>query len=349
MLAIPLVAIEVLHATTLQVGLLSAAEFAPFLIVGLIAGALVDRMRRRRVLIAGDLGRAVALGSIPLAHAFGVLSLAQLFAVVMVSGVLTVFFDVAYQSYLPALVERDQLADGNSKLELSRSGAQIAGPGIAGLLIHAVGGALAIFLDALSYVASALAVTSIRRREPVAAPATIDQPRPKLRSEIHEGLRYVLGHPYLRWMAACTALSNLFSSLIGAVLLVFAVRQLGLSAGAIGLVFTLGNVGFFIGAALANRITARLGVGRAIWMSMTVCSGGYFLVAFAPRVERRAVVHRRAVHRHLRQPDLQHQHRQLPPDHHARPTARADERHDALHGLGHDADRGGRSAACSAR
>ena len=282
-LAIPLVAIEVLHATTLQVGLLSAAEFAPFLLVGLISGALVDRMRRRRVLIAGDLGRAVALGSIPLAHALGILNLGQLFVVVMVSGVLTVFFDVAYQSYLPALVEREQLADGNSKLELSRSGAQIAGPGVAGLLIHAVGGALAIFIDALSYVASALAVTSIRRREPALSPATTDQPRPKLRSEIHEGLRYVLGHRYLRWMAACTALSNLFSSLVGAVLIVFAVRQLGLSAGAIGLIFTLGNIGFLIGAALTTRITNRLGVGRAIWMSMAVCSGGYFLIAFAPR------------------------------------------------------------------
>jgi MFS family permease len=281
-LAIPLVAIEVLHATTLQVGLLSAAEFAPFLVVGLIAGALVDRMRRRRVLIAGDLGRAIALGSIPLAHAFGILSLGQLFVVVVVSGVLTVFFDVAYQSYLPALVDREQLADGNSKLELSRSGAQIAGPGLAGLLIHAVGGALAVLIDAASYVASALAVTSIRRREPAPEPLAHDAPRPKLRTEIHEGLRYVLGHRHLRWMAACTAISNLFSSLVGAVLIVFAVRQLGLSAGAIGLIFTLGNVGFLLGAALANRVTDRLGVGRAIWMSIAFCSGGYFLIAFAP-------------------------------------------------------------------
>jgi len=127
LLALPIVAITVLRATTLQVGLLSAVEMAPFLLVGLPAGAIVDRLRRRPVLIAGDIGRALALASIPIAHAFDALGLAQLYIVAFTTGVLTVFFDVAYMAYLPALVDRDQLADGNTKLEISRSGGQIAG------------------------------------------------------------------------------------------------------------------------------------------------------------------------------------------------------------------------------
>ena len=135
LLALPLTAVLVLHATPFEVGLLGTAEFLPFLLVGLPAGVWVDRMRRRPILIAGDLGRAVALGTIPLAYSLGVLHIVQLYVVAFISGICTVFFDVAYQSYLPSLVDRDQLMDGNSKLEISRSGAQLAGPGLAGALL----------------------------------------------------------------------------------------------------------------------------------------------------------------------------------------------------------------------
>ncbi len=286
LLALPLMAITILGATTFQVGVLQAAEFLPFLLIGLPAGAIVDRMRRRPVLIAGDVGRALLLLSIPVAYWTGWLSLAQLMIVVFLTGVLTVFFDVAYQSYLPALIDRDQLADGNAKLEISRSGAQIAGPGLAGVLVQWLTAPVAVLVDALSFGASAAAVLAIRTREsPPAAAGDGDDPAPRttLRHEIREGLRYVLHHPHLRAIAGCTATSNLFGALLQAVFLVYAVRSLGFSAGTIGLIFMIGNVGFLVGATLAGRITSRLGLGHTICWSIFVSGLGGVLIALAPR------------------------------------------------------------------
>ena len=282
LLAIPLIAISVLKATTLQVGLLSAVEMAPFLLVGLPAGAIVDRLRRRPVLIAGDVGRALALGSIPIAHAFNVLGLAQLYVVAFVTGVLTVFFDVAYQAYLPALVERDQLVDGNGKLEISRSGAQVAGPGIAGVLIDALGPAAAVTADAASFVASAIGIGTIRRPEP--APAKVDGER--LRTQIGEGLRYVLRHRLLRSIAGSTATSNLFSAMMQAVLLLYLVRTLHFRPGLIGLVFVIGNVGVLAGAFGSGAIARRIGLGPAIVGSIGLCGLAPLLIPLAPQDSR---------------------------------------------------------------
>jgi len=171
LLALPLIAITALHTSTFQVGLLSTMEFLPFVLIGLPAGVWVDRLRRRPMLIAADLGRALALASIPLAHALGVLSMAQLYAVAFATGVLTVFFDVAYQSYLPRLVLPEQLVEGNAKLEISNSGASIAGPGLAGLLIQLLTAPVAVVADAASFLASAAFIGRIRRREPPPPPA----------------------------------------------------------------------------------------------------------------------------------------------------------------------------------
>jgi MFS family permease len=282
LLALPLLAIKTLHATTFEVGALSAVEFAPFLIVGLPAGVIVDRRRRRPVLMVGDVGRALALFSVPIAWWLGVLTLAQLFVVVFITGVLTVFFDVAYQSYLPALVDQDQLADGNSKLEISRSGAQIAGPGLAGTLVDLFGAPVAVVADAVSFGLSALSVLFIRRAEPpVDVPPASETPT--MRADIGEGLRYVLGHASLRLIAGCTATSNYFSSMLQAVLLVYLVRTLHWSAGVIGLMFMIANIGFLIGAAIAGRVSRRLRLGRTIWLSILVAQLGLFVVAFAPR------------------------------------------------------------------
>jgi MFS family permease len=162
-LALPLVAIDVLHASTFEVGALTAMETLPFLLVGLPAGAWVDRMRRRRVLITADVGRCAALVSIPLASSLGALTIGQLYAVALLAGVLTVFFDVAYQSYLPALVDRDELMEGNAKLAASDAGAQVAGPSVGGFLIHAVGAATAVLADACSYVVSFVSLLMIRK------------------------------------------------------------------------------------------------------------------------------------------------------------------------------------------
>jgi MFS family permease len=165
-LAIPFVAIDVLGASTFAVALLGVIDFLPFLLIGLPAGVWVDRLRRRPVMIVGDLGRAVALATIPLAFVAGVLSIVQLYVVGFTVGVLTVFFDVAYQSYLPSLVARDQLQEGNAKLEMSRAGAQVVGPGLAGILIGALRAPLAVVVDAISFLASALFLLLIRRAEP---------------------------------------------------------------------------------------------------------------------------------------------------------------------------------------
>ena len=162
-LALPLAAIAILHASNFEVGLLASVETLPFLLVGLPAGVWVDRWRKRPVLIGGDIGRAVALASIPLAYAAGWLTIWQLYVVSFTTGVLTVFFDVAYQSYFPSLVGREHLIDGNAKLEISQSVAHIGGPGLAGELIHLLKAPAAVAVDAASFLASAVGIAARTR------------------------------------------------------------------------------------------------------------------------------------------------------------------------------------------
>ena len=280
LLALPLTAILTLDATAFEVGALSSIEYAPVLLVGLPAGVWVDRLRRRPILIAGDLGRAIVLASIPIAYWLDALTLPHLYTAAFVTGICTVFFDVAYQSYLPSLVERAQLSEGNSKLEISRSGAQLAGPGIAGALVEVLTAPVAIAADAVSFLGSALFVARSRRPEPD-LPASSAGERPKMRSQIMEGLRYVLGHPLLRPIAACTSLSNLFFAMATAILILFAVRELGLTAGAIGVALAIGNVGFLGGAFVADRIARRVGLGRAIIGSAVLFGLGGFAYPLA--------------------------------------------------------------------
>src|SRR3954467_13840098 len=192
--ALPLIAATILNVTPFEFGLLTTIEFLPFILLSLPAGVWVDRLRRRPILIAGDVGRAIAIGSIPVAFYFDALTIWQLYAVGFINGCLTVFFDVAYQSYLPSVVERDQLVDGNSKLEITQSAAQILGPGIAGILIGLLRAPFAMVLDSLSYVVSAIFVFWIRRPEPpieVHDEAT-HGPKPSMRQEVRVGLSYVL-------------------------------------------------------------------------------------------------------------------------------------------------------------
>ena len=193
------------------------------------------------------------------------------------------FFDVAYQSYLPSLVDRDQIVDGNSKLEISRSAAQIAGPGMAGVLVGVVTAPVAIVGDALSFLASAAAVLWIRKPEPRVDRHTDESGRPRegLRREVASGLRYVLGHAYLRSIAASTGWSNLFSTIGFTALFPYMLGPLGLGPGAVGLIFAVGNLGALAGALLARRIADRLGVGRTIIAAMALNGPGFLLVALA--------------------------------------------------------------------
>jgi MFS family permease len=284
LLAIPLVAVSILEVSPFEVALLGTVEFLPFVLFSLPIGAWVDRLRRRPILIAGDVGRAISLLSIPIAYELGVLSMGQLYVVGFVNGVLTVFFDVAYQSYLPSLVDRDQLVEGNSKLEISRTLAQTAGPAISGGLIQAVTAPLAILADGLSFIGSALFVFGIRKHEPTPDRHVDEhgQARLGLRREVAEGLRYVLGNRYLRHIAASTGTSNLFGNIAFATIIVYLVRDLGLEPAMIGVVFGIGNAGAIVGALTANRVAGWLGVGPTIVWSMFIGGPAVLLVPIAP-------------------------------------------------------------------
>jgi MFS family permease len=285
-LALPLAAILVLDASAFEVAALTTVEWTPWLLFSLPAGAWVDRLPRRRVLLLTDLGRAAVLVSIPVVYAFDALTLWQLYGVGFLTGTLTVFFEVSYVAYLPSLVERSQLAEGNSKLETTRSVALLGGPGLGGLLVKAFGAPVAILADAISFVGSALFLVAIRGREVV-------RPRAdgtRLVAEVGEGIRFVLGHPLMRPSMTFIASSNFFYNVIFGILLVYAVRSLGLDAAEIGLAFTLGNVGVLAGAVLATRISRLLGVGRTIVLSafmlgwplllMPLPQGSYVLPVF---------------------------------------------------------------------
>ena len=283
LLAIPFVAIDIIGASTFEVALLGVVDMLPFLLIGLPAGVWVDRLRRRPILVAGDLGRAVALATIPVAYALGALTIVQLYLVGFVVGTLTVFFDVAYQSYLPSLVERDQLVEGNAKLEISRAGAQVVGPGLAGALIAAFRAPFAILLDALSFAASALFIFAIRRHEPAPErPVDAGGRRTGMRREMAEGLRYVFGHRYLRAIALCTGTSNLFGTIATAVVLVYVVRELGMTAAGVGVAFSIGSTGALLGAFGATRIAHVVGVGPTIVVFSSVEGPALLPVALVP-------------------------------------------------------------------
>jgi predicted MFS family arabinose efflux permease len=280
LLAIPLVAVSTLHATPFQMGALAAATTVAFLVVGLPAGVWVDRRQRRRVMIVADVGRMLALGSIPVADALGLLHLAQLYIVALVSGVFTVFFDVAYQSYLPSLVGREHLVEGNAKLTGSASAAQIAGPSLAGGLVQAIGGPYAVGLDAVSFLVSAVAVGEIRTREQ--APTVPDGGHPSLRRGVGDGLRFVFDNRMLRAITATTATANLFGGIQIAVEVIFIVQVVHASPGIIGLLFAAGGVGGVLAAFLASPIARWVGGARATVLSSFAAVGGLLIPLATP-------------------------------------------------------------------
>ena len=279
LIALPLVAVLTLDASAFQVALLTAFDFVPFLLFGLPAGVWIDRLARRPVMVATDIGRALALLTIPLAYAADALTLVQLYAVGFLAGVMSVFFELAATSYLPSLVGRERLIDANSKLEISRSGVFIVGPGLGGALINALTAPVAIVVDAISFLASGVLVLGIRARERWAENR---EPRVGVRMELLEGLRYVLSHRYLWPIASCTATLNLFSNAAFAIYFVFLARDLGLDPAVIGLVFALGNVGWLAGALLARRVTGRVGVGWTLAGSAFLFGPAGALIAVAP-------------------------------------------------------------------
>ncbi|HET9899238.1 MAG TPA: MFS transporter [Streptosporangiaceae bacterium] len=279
LIAMPLLAVRTLHATPFQVGLLAAFEFLAFLVIGLPVGAWVDRMRKRNVMIIADFGRVVTLGSVPTAALLGVLTIWQLYAVALLTGALTVFFDVSYQSYLPFLVGRERLVEGNAKLQATQSVAQVAGPSVGGLLVQLLTAPYAIATDAASYLASALWVGAIRRREP-RPQRTADA---DLLREIREGVAFIFRDPILRAVAGCTGTTNLWSSGGQAMLIVLLARTLDLSAGVIGALMSVGAIGGLLGALSARRLADWLGEGPLTWMSVAAMSPPALLWPFLHR------------------------------------------------------------------
>lgn len=273
-LAVPVLAVLALNATEWEVGLLNAAQVAAFLVVGLPAGAWIDRMRKRRVMIWADLLRAVALASLPVLAILGVLEIWHMIVVALVMGVATVFFDVSYQSIIPSLVRSNQIAEANGKLQSTYELANIAGPGIGGWLIGVLTAPLAILATVATYLVSFVALLFTRDHEQLRAP----EDRKPLVPEIGEGLRWVFGNPLLRRIVGTTGGGNFFGTIATTLLPIFLLRDLGFTPEMLGLVFSVGAIGGVVGAIATPRIVARLGEARAIPVSaIAFCVAPFFL------------------------------------------------------------------------
>ena len=276
-LALPLTAVVVLQATTFQVGLLAAAATLAFALIALPAGAIVDRHAKRQLMIWCDAARTLIIGSVPVAAALGVLTLGQLYAVAITSGVCTVFFDVSYQSYLPVLVATEDLVDGNGKLGATQSFAQVTGPGLGAALVGLVGAARAMAADSISYAVSVLSLLAIRVPEEPPQPG---RPR-RLRADIAEGLSFVLRHPILRKIVACTGTANLFGGMAAAIEIIFLVRLLHVWPADTGLLIAAASLGGVAGGVLSGVLGRLIGSARIIWFSLLVLGLPQLLVPLA--------------------------------------------------------------------
>lgn len=257
-LAIPLMAVMLLQATPWQMGVLSAAGQLPFLLLSLFVGVWVDRVQRKPLLLIADYGRAVLLLLIPVAYGLGELRLELLYGVAFGVGALSVLFEVAHHAYFPVLLSRQRVMEGNSKLQVSYSAAEAAGPGLAGVLLQVMAAPLAVLIDAATFVTSGLLLGGIRAQE--AAPATRDAPVGLFRA-IGEGLGMLIGHRLLRPIILAGMTGGFFTGALFALYVLFVSRELGLDALTIGLIFAAGGVAAVLSAPLADRLARPLGVG----------------------------------------------------------------------------------------
>jgi len=277
--ALPLTAILVLGAGPLQISAIRSLEFVGWLVVGLVAGAWVDRLRRRPIMIAADLGRAVLLGSIPITAALAVLGMPQLIVVAFLAAILSAFFNTSSVAYLPTLVGRTRLIAANSALSASASAAEFTGFALSGFLVQLLSAPIAIALDAISFLASAGVLATIRRPEP---PRPAIEDREPVLHEIREGIRVVAASPVLRAVAAAHAGTHILWGVFGTTYLLFATHEIGLGPAAIGIVAALGGLGSLAGAAVAARVARRFGIGRAMLLGLAGMTIGSALIPIAP-------------------------------------------------------------------
>lgn len=263
-LAIPLAAALLLRASPAEMGLLAALGLLPYFVIGLPTGVWVDRMRRRPILIGTALAMAVAFAIVPAAYLGGFLSMPILYLVALAVGTGGLVYDVAAQSYLPTLIGRSQLVEGNSKLQLSQSVSQVVGPGVGGTLIAILSAPVAVLVNSLALLFVGLNLTGVRQQEPPPHPGR----RPGMVQETREGIRLVFRNPVIRAVGLTMTTYFFFDSAINAVYILFVTRDLGLDAGQIGLVYSIGNLGYLAGTLLSARIARRFGVGRALILAM---------------------------------------------------------------------------------
>ncbi|MDF2679530.1 MAG: conserved hypothetical rane protein [Brevibacillus sp.] len=271
LLGLPLVASLTLSSTPLEMGILGALEFAPFLLIGLIAGVWVDRFRRRPLLIFSNIGRALILALIPVASFAGVLRIEWLYVIAFLTGIGTVFFDIAYQSYLPALVNREQLVKGNSLLEGSRSAAQMCGPGLAGAIVLVTAAPFAILTTSFSFLLSALALLFIKQEERVSSGQGATR---GLWDDIREGLRLSFSEPLVFGVIRCAGIFNFSWNVMFSVYVLYAIEELRLSSGWLGFVYGGMGVGFFLGASLVHKAIRRFGMGPVVIGSAAIAACG---------------------------------------------------------------------------
>src|SRR5437867_1640909 len=271
-LALPLTAVIILHSNPTEQGILVFVGTIPWLLFGLFVGVWVDRHRKQRIMVASNILRGSLLALIPIAAILGMitqLGIVFLYAISFFVGFLQVFFDITYQAFLPSLVRRDQLVEGNSKLQASASTAQVAGPTVAGIVIGIITAPIAIAIDACSFFASAFALGRIEHSEPVDQKIS----KPSVVADVREGLGVVLGDRRLRMIAGSTGTSNFFSTGLGTIM-PFYLLSLGVPtvnlALIIGLIFSVGSIGALVGVVLATRIAVKIGVGLSIIGSMII-------------------------------------------------------------------------------
>jgi len=275
--AMSFTAILTLHATPFQLGLLSAARLAPGFLTGLAAGAWVDRLRRRPILIGVDILRAALIATIPAGAVLGLLRIEQLYAVTFLVSGLGVFFDVAYESYLPSLIGRSDLVEGNSKLSASASVSEIAGFGLAGWLVQLLTAPIAILIDAISFVVSAISLRQIQTPERAAARNV----KPDMRREIAEGLAAVLGDPLLRVTTASQISREFCFGVYGALVVLYMARDLGFAPGILGTIWAVGGISSLIGAMVTGRTVRRFGIGPAMIVGLFLSASAMFFVPLA--------------------------------------------------------------------
>jgi MFS family permease len=263
--AIPLLAVLALDAGPFELGLVSGSSTLAFAVIGLPAGAWLDRWRRRPVLVTADLARTLLLATIPLAALLGVLTIAQLVTVSLLTGFARIFFDVGYQAYVPTVVGKKNVLAGNSAMETLRASGQVVGPGIGGALVSLVGAAAVVLIQSVTFLVSAVSLLAIRTPEPV-IPA--DPGRPGLWTQIREGLAFVARTRILRATGLASAAGNFSFAIASAVTFIFMSRSLGLPPVAIGLVVAAGSVTVMLGAVFTPRLSRRFGSARIIWLSL---------------------------------------------------------------------------------